>query len=144
MAVPPLVALKVSAAQCVGERYRLVKTQTKSFSRDSVHTPGSVSYQCDIPAVDLLQAARHGYSASLQGAWLRIKQMASQLGKLLPGILKPHARIARNQGDASLVVAERCDIHLCPSAPMNFHAIGPHFPATVLPLRKPFFSPRVT
>src|SRR5437870_7491658 len=126
MSVHPLVALKVSAAQCVGERYRLVKTQTKSFSRDSVHTPGSVSNQCDIPAVDLIQSARHGHSASLQGAWLRIMQVASQPGKLLPSILilQSHSRIARNQSDASLVVAERRDIHLCPSAPMNFHPIG--------------------
>jgi hypothetical protein len=71
-----LVTLKVSLPQRVGERYRLMEAQAKSFPGDSVNTSGRVSCQSNISLVDLAQSARHGHGASFRAAWFRMAQVA--------------------------------------------------------------------
>src|SRR5260370_18619822 len=140
-AMPSLAPRKVAPREFVGGRYRLVGAQAKSLPGDSVNTSRRVSYQSNIPAVYLVQFASYGHGASFSAAWFRVTQIAGKVGKLFQSILKADPRVARNQRDAGLVVAERRDVRLCLLAPMNLHAIGPRLHAKVSSLREPDFLP---
>ena len=128
-----LIASEVSARQAIAQQCGLPKAEANTFSGNGVHSARGVAHQHRPVTIHAPQFAGDGDCAPFAGSGFCILEARRKFRKFPERVVQPQLRAGRDQRQANFFAADRSDINLAVTAPMQLHEVRPGRYAVVAP-----------
>ena len=130
-----LISSEVSTRQAIAQQRGLPKAEANTFSGNGVHSARGVAHQHCSATIHAPQSAGDGDCAPLAGSVFRIFEARRKFRKFPERVVnpQPQLRAGRDQRQTNFFAADRSDINLAVTTPMQLHEVGPGRDAVVAP-----------